>query len=205
MSDIVERARELRRTIEGLAEDHLTDAEGLENVELFPWYEVGMDYAVGDRFQYDGELYKVLQAHTSQQSWVPGIGTESLYIRVDDIHAGTAEDPIPYNGNMELTENLYYTQGGVLYRCTRSTGTAVYNALSELVGLYVEVVTSGTEEPTEPEEPTGDEVAEWVQPTGAQDAYHIGDRVLYNGVVWECISDNNVYAPGVYGWEQVAE
>ena len=185
MSDIVERARELRRTIEGLAEDHLTDAEGLENVELFPWYAVGVDYAVGDRFQYDGELYKVLQ--------------------VDDIHAGTAEDPIPYNGNMELIENLYYTQGGVLYRCTRSTGTAVYNALSELVGLYVEVVTSGTEEPTEPEEPTGDEVAEWVQPTGAQDAYHIGDRVLYNSVVWECISDNNVYAPGVYGWEQVAE
>ena len=164
-----------------------------------------MDYAVGDRFQYDGELYKVLQAHTSQQSWVPGTGTESLYIRVDDIHAGTAEDPIPYNGNMELTENLYYTQDGVLYRCTRSTGTAVYNTLSELVGLYVEVVTSGTEEPTEPEEPTGDEVAEWVQPTGAQDAYHIGDRVLYNSVVWECISDNNVYAPGVYGWEQVAE
>ena len=68
-----------------------------------------------------------------------------------------------------------------------------------------EVVTSGTEEPTEPEEPTCDEVAEWAQPTGAQDAYQIGDRVLYNGVVWECISDNNVYAPGVYGWEQVAE
>ena len=198
--DVVARARELRKTIEGLAEN-LTDAEGLENVELFAQYAVGKGYAVGDRFQYNGELYKVLQAHTSQQSWVPGTGTESLYVKVDDIHAGTAEDPIPYNGNMELIENLYYTQDGVLYRCTRSTGTAVYNALSELVGLYVEVVTSGTE----PEEPTGDEVAEWAQPTGAQDAYHIGDRVLYNGVVWECISDNNVYAPGVYGWEQVAE
>ncbi len=196
--DVVARARELRKTIEDLAEN-LTDVEGLENVELFAQYAVGKDYAVGDRFQYNGELYKVLQAHTSQADWVPGIGTESLYIRVDDIHAGTAEDPIPYNGNMELIENLYYTQGGVLYRCTRSTGTAVYNALSELVGIYVEVVTS------EPEEQTGDEVAEWVQPTGAQDAYHIGDRVLYNGVVWECISDNNVYAPGVYGWEQVAE
>ena len=199
MSDIVERARELRRTIEGLAEDHLTDAEGLENVELFPWYEVGTDYAVGDRFQYDGELYKVLQAHTSQQSWVPGTGTESLYIRVDDIHAGTAEDPIPYNGNMELVENLYYIQDNVLYKCTRSTGTAVYNALSELVGIYVEVVTS------EPEEPAGDEVAEWVQPTGAQDAYDVGDRVSHNGMVWECTSPSNVYEPGVYGWVVVTE
>lgn len=201
MSDIVARARELRRTIEGLAEGHLTDAEGLENVELFPWYEVGVDYAVGDRFQYDGELYKVLQAHTSQQSWVPGTGTESLYIRVDDIHAGTADDPIPYNGNMELVENLYYTQDGVLYRCTRSTGTAVYNTLSELVGLYVEVVTSGTEEP---EEPTGGEVAEWVQPDSTN-PYMIGDRVLHNGNTWESTVDNNVWEPGVYGWEQVTE
>lgn len=198
MSDIVERARELRRTIEGLAEDHLTDAEGLKNVELFPWYEVGVDYAVGDRFQYDGELYKVLQAHTSQQSWVPGTGTESLYVRVDDIHAGTADDPIPYNGNMELTENLYYTQGGVLYRCTRSTGTAVYNALSELVGNYVEVVTS------EPEEPTGEEVAEWVQPDSTN-PYMMGDRVLHNGSTWESTVDNNVWEPGVYGWAEATE
>lgn len=202
--DVVARARELRKTIEGLAEN-LTDAEGLENVELFAQYEVGKDYAIGDRFQYNGELYKVLQAHTSQADWVPGTGTESLYVRVDDIHAGTADDPIPYNGNMELVENLYYTQGGVLYRCTRSTGTAVYNALSELVGLYVEVVTSGTEEPTEPEEPTGDEVAEWVQPTGAQDAYDVGDRVSHNGMVWECTSPSNVYEPGVYGWVVVTE
>lgn len=199
MSDIVARARELRRTIEGLAEDHLTDAEGLENVELFAQYEVGKDYAIGDRFQYNGELYKVLQAHTSQADWVPGTGTESLYAKVDEIHAGTAEDPIPYNGNMELTENLYYTQDGVLYRCTRSTGTAVYNALSELVGIYVEAVTS------EPEEQTGDEVAEWVQPTGAQDAYDVGDRVSHNGMVWECTSPSNVYEPGVYGWVVVTE
>lgn len=197
--DVVARARELRKTIEGLAEN-LTDVEGLENVELFAQYAVGKDYAVGDRFQYNGELYKVLQAHTSQQSWVPGTGTESLYIRVDDIHAGTADDPIPYNGNMELTENLYYTQDGVLYRCTRSTGTAVYNALSELVGLYVEVVTSGTE----PEEPTGEEIAEWVQPDSTN-PYMTGDRVLHNGSTWESTVDNNVWEPGVYGWAEATE
>ena len=195
--DVVARARELRKTIEGLAEN-LTDVEGLENVELFAQYAVGKDYAVGDRFQYNGELYKVLQAHTSQQSWVPGTGTESLYVKVDDIHAGTAEDPIPYNGNMELIENLYYTQDGVLYRCTRSTGTAVYNALSELVGLYVEVVTSDTEEPT------GEEVAEWVQPDSTN-PYMTGDRVLHNGSTWESTVDNNVWEPGVYGWAEATE
>jgi len=47
----------------------------------------------------------------------------------------------------------------------------------------------------------------WVQPTGAQDAYHIGDLVTYNDWVWECTaadaSGNNVWQPGVYGWTQV--
>ena len=41
---------------------------------------------------------------------------------------------------MELSEGLYYSQNGILYRCTQSTGQPVYNALAELVGLYVEVV-----------------------------------------------------------------
>lgn len=33
---------------------------------------------------------------------------------------------------------LYYTQDGVTYLCTRDTGIAVYNDLSDLVGIYVE-------------------------------------------------------------------
>ena len=54
---------------------------------------------------------------------------------------------------------------------------------------------------------TGDDTgsdtpAEWVQPTGAHDAYNTGDRVTYDGAVWVCTEDNNVYAPGVYGWEK---
>ena len=63
----------------------------------------------------------------------------ALYIVIDVAHSGTQDDPIPYDGNMELTEGLYYTQGGVTYLCNRSTGQPVYNALAELVGLYVEV------------------------------------------------------------------
>lgn len=70
----------------------------------------------------------------------PGEGTESLYEKIDEVHTGTAEDPIPYSGNMALENGKYYTQDGQTYKCTRDTGTAVYNALSELVGIYVEVV-----------------------------------------------------------------
>lgn len=45
---------------------------------------------------------------------------------------------------------------------------------------------------------------EWVQPTGAHDAYHLGDKVSYHGKHYICTADANVYAPGVYGWEEVA-
>lgn len=46
---------------------------------------------------------------------------------------------------------------------------------------------------------------EWVQPTGAQDAYMSGDRVSHNNKHWVSTADNNVWEPGVYGWEEHIE
>lgn len=88
----------------------------------------------------DADLYTVIQPElTIQEHYPPGTGTESMYTRIDEQHDGTKYDPIPYDGNMALVNGLYYTQYGVLYLCNRDTGNPVYNALSELVGLYVEV------------------------------------------------------------------
>lgn len=137
-----QQARKYREIIEAGAQG-LTDAEALAVKTLYPAWAVGQDYTVGYKITYNGELYKVLQAHTSQETWVPGAaGTESLYARIDEEHDGTQYDPIPYEGNMALENGKYYTQGGVLYKCTRDTGKPVYHALSELVGIYVEVVTA---------------------------------------------------------------
>ena len=47
-----------------------------------------------------------------------------------------------------------------------------------------------------------DEYPEWVQPTGAQDAYNTGDKVSYNGKYYVSTADANVWAPGVYGWNE---
>lgn len=47
----------------------------------------------------------------------------------------------------------------------------------------------------------GEEWPEWVQPTGAQDAYMTGDKVSHNEQHWISTVDNNVWEPGVYGWE----
>ena len=122
------KVKQLRQLIEQLAVT-LDDETALTGVELFPAWVVGKAYAVNDRAQYNGTLYKCIQAHTSQADWAP--------------------DATP--------------------------------ALWKTVSL--------------------DEYPEWVQPTGAHDAYNIGDKVTYNGQHYVCTSNANVYAPDVYGWQ----
>lgn len=43
-------------------------------------------------------------------------------------------------------------------------------------------------------------IPDWVQPTGAHDAYAKGDKVRHLGKVWESEVDANVWEPSVYGW-----
>lgn len=45
----------------------------------------------------------------------------------------------------------------------------------------------------------------WSRPTGAQDAYNIGDVVDYNGELYKSLINGNIYAPDEYpaGWETV--
>ena len=121
------KAKLLRKLIEQLAVT-LDDETALTGVELFPTWVVGKAYAVSDRAQYNGILYKCVQAHTSQADWTPD-ATPALWV---------------------------------------------------LVSI--------------------DEYPEWVQPTGAHDAYNTGDKVSYNGKHYVCAVDGNVYAPDVYGW-----
>lgn len=81
MSELIERARALRKIIEKAAVS-LDDETALTAPELFPQWEVGKAYSVGDRVRY-GELYKVIQAHTSQADWTPDIAV-SLFVKVAD-------------------------------------------------------------------------------------------------------------------------
>ncbi len=45
-------------------------------------------------------------------------------------------------------------------------------------------------------------IEEWVQPTGQHDAYNTGDKVIFEGHIWESLIDANVWSPAVYpqGW-----
>lgn len=46
----------------------------------------------------------------------------------------------------------------------------------------------------------GEAPSEWVQPTGAHDAYKAGDQVTHKDGVWTSAVGGNVWKPGVYGW-----
>lgn len=124
------KAKQLRALIEALAIT-LNDETALTGIELFPAWVTGKAYAVGDRVQHNGALYKCVQAHTSQSDWTPD-ATPALWV---------------------------------------------------VVSL--------------------EEYPEWVQPTGAHDAYAEGAKVTHNGKKWVSTIAANVYEPGVYGWDEV--
>ena len=128
-----EKARALRPYIEKAATS-LTDEDALQAVELFPQWVVGHAYVVDERLQYNGVLYRVVQAHTSQADWTPDI-TPALFV---------------------------------------------------VVSL--------------------DEWPEFVQPTGAHDAYNKGDKVTFEGKHYISLIDGNVYSPTAYpdGWQEQA-
>ena len=69
--------------------------------------------------------------------------TAALYEVIEVEPAGTQDDSIQYTPPMEIFNGKYYTQGGVLYKCTRDSGQALTHNLSDLVGLYVESADTG--------------------------------------------------------------
>ena len=115
------------------------DNTALRMVEFYPEWTSGFFYDVGYKVQRNGKLWRAVQAHTSQVTWEPE-NAASLWEQINETHSGTEADPIPYEGNMALTNGLYYVQDYVIYLCTRDTVNPVYNPLAELVGLYVETI-----------------------------------------------------------------
>lgn len=126
-----DKAKALRAKIVQAAAS-LQDTDALDAIELFPRWEPNTEYVADQRIRYDGKLYRVVQAHTSQDNWTPDMNP----------------------------------------------------------ALFTEVAKPG-------------EIPVWKQPTGAQDAYMMGDKVYYPTAeddIYVSTVDNNVWAPGVYGW-----
>ena len=115
----------------------LSDAQALQVPMLFDDFDGnGVAYKVGKRIMFEGVLYKVIQAHTSQAEWTP-IAAPSLFAKVIN---ETIDGSIP----------------------------------------------------------------EFEQPDSTN-PYMKGDRVIFNGKVYESLIDNNVYSPEAYptGWKEI--
>ena len=125
----------IRQSVNTLEVD---DNTALRMMDFYPEWAENIAYTVGYKVTYNGRLWRVVQAHTSQVGWEPEKAA-SLWEAINETHSGTADDPIPYEGNMALTNGLYYVQDYVIYRCTRDTGVPVYHALADLTGVYVEL------------------------------------------------------------------
>lgn len=78
---------------------------------------------------------------------------------------------------------------GLLYRCVQAHTSQADWTPPAVPALWVRTST--------------EEWPEWVQPTGAHDAYNKGDKVSHNGKHWISDVDANIWEPGVYGWSEV--
>ena len=124
----------------------ITDEEALKRPLLvYSWDTyMGKSLAAGQVVSHDGKLWRVRQDVAAVlDNQPPSMDTAALYEVIEVEPAGTQDDPIPYTPPMEIFNGKYYTQGGVLYKCTRDSGQALTHNLSDLVGLYVESADTG--------------------------------------------------------------
>ena len=128
----------------------LDDQEALKVKELAPTWasKIGSQVETGDRLWYNDYLIKVRMQHTVQEDWKPSKDTSSLYEQIFEDHAGTTEDPIPYNVRLDpdflgmtLEMGKIYTQKGALYECIEGTGIPVYDDLDNpALARYIKAV-----------------------------------------------------------------
>lgn len=213
----VKEALELRKALQLFLAtlDADTDAENILSVaSVFPAYEVGKAYKTKQVFSYgvngvgDPQLYQVLQDHTSSAEWTPDTAT-SLYKAIGVTSSGYPEWVQPLGASDAYNTGDIVSYNGTLYKSIIDGNVwspDVYPAGWELVesGGGTEPEPEPEPDPgTEPEEPTT--YPEWVQPTGAHDAYNTGDRVVYNGKVYESTMHGNTWSPDAYpqGWTEV--
>jgi len=79
-----------------------------------------------------------------------------------------------------------------LYRCVQAHISQVDWTPSLVPALFTPISPPGV-------------IPDFVQPTGAQDAYQTGDKVIFEGATYESLIDANVWSPTAYpaGWQLI--
>ena len=193
---------QLRKAIQLLI-NTLDKDTALEVATVYPAWKVNTYYAKGQIISYgtnsvgDPQLYKVITGHTSQADWTPDTAASlfSAFGLDDDGYVIWAQPSGAHDA---------YKKGDIVnYKGTLYESLIDGNVWSpDVYAAGWELVKESPEEPEEPDEPITEEYPDWVQPTGAHDAYNIGDIVKYNGKLYQSTINGNVWAPEAYpaGW-----
>lgn len=162
------------------------------------WNGDGVQYKKGDYISYNNKIYKVLQDHTSQTTWTPDTAV-SLYVERPDPRIEYADLIQPTGAHDVYMQGDKVTYNGEKYKSLIDNNAWSPDAYPQGWKL---IRSEGSEEGGE-----GSTVPEFVQPTGAHDAYSKGDKVKYNGQIYESLLDGNVWSPDAYpsGWKLVEE
>lgn len=109
----------------------IPDEQALEMPDLFrTWEEVlaaGEQLEANTILNLDGQLYRVVQPVTPQEHQRPdGEGMLAIYRPIDQTHAGTKEDPIPFVYGMDTEQGKYYSYNGKLYLCNQTMAPCVW-------------------------------------------------------------------------------
>lgn len=122
----------------------VSDDIAKENIGLYPEWVANKELENEDRVHYDGNLYKVIQTHTTQETWTPDI-TPTLFEPIDVANDGTLERPFIAASGMTYYKDKYYLDetDGKVYLCTRDdtgNGTVLHYMPHDLVGVYFSLV-----------------------------------------------------------------
>ena len=119
----LQAAEQLRRALQMLCAT-MTDEQAIEVAAIYPAWEAGRSYTVGEIISYgvndvgDPQLYKVVQGHTSQADWLPGHGTDSLYDAIGLTAAGYPIWSQPSGAHDAYNTGDIVDYNGVLYKST---------------------------------------------------------------------------------------
>lgn len=178
-----------------ILEDPVAINEAIEGMRLW----VPGVYAVNDVARYNDIPYKCVQAHdsTNNAEWTPP-SVPALWMEYHGTSKETARDWIAPTGAQDMYKKgewMIFTDGKY-YECLSDT---TYSP-TDLASAWR---ADGVEPSPEPEpEPS---IPDFVQPTGAHDAYKKGDKVRFEGKIYESLIDANTYSPSAYplGWREV--
>lgn len=130
-SELISLKAERREIINALSDD-----AALVATCLFEEWNPNAEYSEGERFLYNGNLYRCKKANPVNPTWTPDVVYEYYEPVAKPTENGTMDNPITAVAGMEYEKGKYYAENGKIYLCVRSD--VLYYLPSALVGNYFE-------------------------------------------------------------------